>query len=248
MGWLRKMYAGAQKQATKKKLSMPDFDTFWKQGYVEFPEQNVDNILYEKFRKDPVAKPLGTPSGRIEVFSPVIAKFNYDDCPPHPTWMEPAEWLGSDKAKTYPLHLVSCHSKYRLHSQLNNTWLRDTYEVQGREPMIINPVDAKNRGIKDGDVVRVFNDRGAMLVGAKVTDKVRPSVIRVDEGAWYDPAEPGKAGALCKHGNNNVLAMDIGSSKVGQGSAVKTMLVQVEKYEGPVPEVTAFKVPEIIES
>jgi trimethylamine-N-oxide reductase (cytochrome c) len=47
---------------------------------------------------------------------------------------------------------------------------RNSYAVQGREPCYINPDDAKERGIKDGDVVRVFNDRGQLLAGAVVTD------------------------------------------------------------------------------
>jgi len=246
MQWLQKMYQGAQKKADKKKLEMPDFNTFWKTGYVKFPEENVNHVLYAAFRKDPYGKALGTPSGKIELYSPKIAKFKYDDCPPHPTWMEPYEWLGSEKAKKHPLHLVSSHPLYRLHSQLNNTWLRDLYEVKGREPMLINPEDAKKRGITDGEVVRVFNDRGQILAGVVITEKVRPGVIQIAEGAWYDPAEPGKIGSLCKHGCNNVLAHDVGSSKLGQGSTVKTMLVEVEKYKKTPPAITAFIPPVII--
>ncbi len=245
-GWLRRMYAKAQEQAEKKKLTMPDFETFWKDGYVEFPEQNVENILYSAFRKDPNAKPLGTPSGKIEIYSPVIASFGYDDSPPHPMWIEPYEWLGSKMAKTYPLHLVSSHPWNRLHSQLNQTSLRKTYTVQDREPIMMTPADAAKRGIKDGDIVRVFNARGQMLAGARITDRIRKSVVRVDEGGWYDPLEPGKRGSLCKYGCNNVLSKDVGSSKLGQGSTVKTHLVEVEKFTGPVPPVTAFTPPRIL--
>lgn len=248
MEWLGHMYQGAQEKAMKKNLDMPDFDTFWKKGYVKFPEENVDHVLYAAFRKDPYGKALGTPSGKIELYSPKIAKFGYDNCPPHPTWMEPYEWLGSEKAKKHPLHLASCHPKYRLHSQLNNTWLRNLYEVKGREPMWINPEDAKKRGIADGDIVRVFNDRGQILAGALVTERIRPGVIQIAEGAWYDPEEPGKIGSLCKHGCNNLLSRDVGSSKLAQGSTVKTMLVEVEKFDRTPPPVTAFKTPVIIES
>ena len=248
MEWLRHAYAGAQKQAEKKKLSMPDFDTFWKDGVIEFPEENKNMVLYSGFRKDPNKKPLGTPSGKIEIYSPVIAKYGYDDSPPYPMWQEPYEWLGSKEAKAHPLHLVSSHPKYRLHSQLNQTSLREMYTVKGREPMFINPADAKARGIKDGDLVRVFNGRGQMLAGAKVTNKIRQGVIRVDEGGWYDPVEPGKAGSLCKYGCNNVLSKDVRSSKLGQGSTVKTNLTQVEKYTGSVPKVTAFDPPQYVTS
>ncbi len=248
MQWLRKMYKKAREDGAVKDREMPDFDTFWKKGYVEFPERNVDHVLFSAFREDPYGKSLPTPSGKIELYSPEIAKFNYDDCPPHPTWIEPYEWLGSEKAKKHPFHLISCHPKYRLHSQLNNTRLREIYEVKGREPMWINPKDAKKRSIADGDVVRVYNDRGQILAGAVVTEGIRPDVIQIAEGAWYDPEEPGKIGTLCKHGSNNVLARDIGSSKLGQGSTVKTMLVDVEKYTKTLPPVTAFTPPVIMKS
>ncbi len=245
MDWIKEFYEGARKQAKAKNFSMPDFETFWKQGYVVFPipESAKEYVRYGDFRKDPDVNPLGTPSGKIEIYSKTIEKFGYDDCPPHPTWMEPAEWLGSKKAAKYPLHLVSPHPKYRLHSQLDNTWIHQWYEVNGREPIWINPKDAKARGIKAGDIVRVYNDRGQLLAGAFITARIRPGVVAVHEGAWYDPAEPGKVGALCKHGNVNTVTMDKSTSKLAQGNVANTVLVEIEKYTGPVPEVTAFKPP-----
>ncbi|WP_456411763.1 trimethylamine-N-oxide reductase TorA [Oceanithermus sp.] len=246
MGWIRAFYEQARKQAKAMKLSMPDFDTFWEIGYVAFPipESAKRYVRYADFRRDPDLNPLGTPSGKIEIYSRTIEKFGYDDCPPHPTWLEPAEWLGGAKAKRYPLHLVSPHPKYRLHSQLDNTWIRDWYEVHEREPMWIHPDDARARGIKHGDVVRIFNDRGELLAGAYVTDRIRRGVIAVHEGAWYDPDEPGRPGALCKHGNVNTVTMDKGTSKLAQGNVANTVLVEVERYVGPVPKVTAFDPPE----
>ncbi len=246
MGWIRAFYEQARKQAKAMKLSMPDFDTFWEIGYVAFPipESAKRYVRYADFRRDPDLNPLGTPSGKIEIYSRTIEKFGYDDCPPHPAWLEPAEWLGGAKAKRYPLHLVSPHPKYRLHSQLDNTWIRGWYEVHEREPMWIHPDDARARGIKHGDVVRIFNDRGELLAGAYVTDRIRRGVIAVHEGAWYDPDEPGKPGALCKHGNVNTVTMDKGTSKLAQGNVANTVLVEVEKYVGPVPKVTAFDPPE----
>ncbi len=241
--WLKQLYLNAQKDGEEKGLILPNFATFWKQGYANFPEENVNHVLYSAFRENPTADALPTPSGRIELYSEKIAAFGYDDCPPHPSWMEPYEWLGSTMAEQYPLHLTSCHPEYRLHSQLNNTRLRELYEVQEREPMLIHPRDAKARGITDGDVVRVFNGRGQILAGAVVTGRIRAGVIQIAEGAWYDPEEPGKADTLCKHGCNNVLSRDIGSSKLGQGSTVKTALVEVEKYNKPAPPVTAFTPP-----
>jgi trimethylamine-N-oxide reductase (cytochrome c) len=145
----------------------------------------------------------------------------YDDCPPHPAWMEPAERLDGPTTKA-PLHIATSHPRNRLHSQLAGTKLRGTYTVADREPCLVNSKDAAARGIKDGDVIRLFNGRGQTLAGAKVTDDIRPGVVRVNEGGWYDPAEPGKAGSLCKYGDVNNLTLDIGTSKLGQGNCGHT--------------------------
>jgi trimethylamine-N-oxide reductase (cytochrome c) len=246
MDWIRSFYAQAQRAAKPLGVAMPSFDVFWKTGYVEFPIP-ADAKAYVKhadFRANPVKNPLGTPSGKIEIYSRKIAGFKYDDCPPHATWIEPTEWLGDAKAKTYPLHIVSPHPKSRLHSQLDNTSLRASYEIGAREPIWINVDDAKARGIADGDVVRVFNDRGAVLAGALVTSRVRGGVVVLHEGAWYDPDQPGKAGALCKHGLINVLTLDKGASKLSQGNIANTALVEVEKFDKPLPAITAFDPPQ----
>ena len=246
MQWLELIYNEAVTGAKKDGIDMPAFDAFWKgDGYFEFPvpEEAKKYTRFSEYRADPIANALGTPSGKIEIFSLEIEKFGYDDCPPHPTWIEPAEWLGSEKTGKHPLHIISPHPKYRLHSQMDNTWLRDTYEVAGREPLWMNPADAKARGIASGDVVRAFNDRGALLAGAIVTDRIRQGVVMLQEGAWYDPDKPGEAGALCKHGNINLVTLDKGTSKLAQGNVANTALVEVEKLQGAAPAVTAFDVP-----
>ena len=111
--------------------------------------------------------------------------------------------------------------------------------------MRINRADAEARGISDGDVVRVFNDRGAILAGAVLTDDIRHGVIQISTGAWYDPAEPGAIGSLDKHGNPNVLTLDKGTSRLAQGPSAQTTLVQVEKFVGDPPPVSAFETPMI---
>src|SRR6185369_7736751 len=144
----------------------------------------------------------------------------------------------------YPLHISSNHPKDRLHSQLCGTSLRESYAIGGREPCIINTADAKARGIKTGDVVRVFNDRGQILAGAKVTDAIRPGVIRVSEGGWYDPAEPTKPGSLDRYGDVNVLTVDMGTSRLTQGNCGHTAVGNVEKYnKGPAPKPMVFVAP-----
>jgi trimethylamine-N-oxide reductase (cytochrome c) len=126
---------------------------------------------------------------------------------------------------------------------LGGTKLNLTYRIAGREPGLMHPTDAAARNIKDGDVVRVFNDRGQILVGVKVTEDVRPGVMRVYEGGWYNPAEPGKPGTLDKYGDVNVLSLDIGTSKLGQGNCGQTVVADAEKFAGTPPEVTVFVPP-----
>ena len=250
MEWIEYFYNLAKKQAEDSKLSvkMPEFKEFWSNGYVRFPdptEADKNWVKLADFRANPIRNRLGTKSGKIEIFSETIDKMGYDDCKGHVMWFEPTEWLGSDKAEKYPLHFLSPHPKYRLHSQLNNTWLRNLYEVQEREPIWINSQDAKKRGIETGDVVRVFNDRGTLLAGAMVTDMLMPGVVRMYEGAWFDPLEPGKIGSMCKHGDVNTLTLDKGTSKLAQATSANTALVQIEKFNGELPKVTVFSEPSL---
>ena len=169
---------------------------------------------------------------------------NYDDCKAHPTWFEPTEWLGM-KNKPAEFHLVTSHPEDRLHSQLNNTSLRDEYAISNLEPIWINSEDAKAKGIKTGDAVRVFNARGEVLAGAKVTDDIIKGVVKLCEGAWYDPLDPTKAESLDKNGSANVLTIDIPTSKLANGNISHTGLVNIEKFTGKVPELTIFKQPKI---
>jgi trimethylamine-N-oxide reductase (cytochrome c) len=198
-------------------------------------------VRYAGFRADPLFEPLGTPSGLIEIYSRTIERMGYEGCPPHPTWIEPDEW--SDKAGEYPLHVNTSHPDSRLHSQLNGTILRDGYAVAGREPCLINPEDAAARGIADGDVVRVFNDRGQILAGAQISDAIRPGVIRVNEGGWYDPVVGGEVGTLCAYGDVNQLTGDVPTSRLANGNSGHTCRGNVEKYTGELPEVKVFSAP-----
>ena len=161
--------------------------------------------------------------------------------------MEPYEWLGSPAAETYPLHLISGQPGTRLHSQLDSGSVSRGSKIGGREPMTMNPADAGARNIRTGDIVRVFNSRGACLAGAIVSDSVMPGVVQLSTGAWYDPEQPGMAGTLCKHGNPNVLTRDKGTSSLAQAPSAHTALVEVAKFDGALPDVTAHQPPLIIE-
>ena len=240
LDWCRLFYEGARAQS--KTTPMPTFDEFWAgPGIIEFPEGKGDMVHLAAFREDPLRNPLGTASGRIEFFSSTVAKLGYDDCPAHPTWLEPVEWRGSAGSVKHPLQLVSAHSIHRLHSQMDNTNARVWYEVADREPVTINADDAAARGIQSGDVVRLFNDRGQCLAGAVVSQDVNSGTIVLHEGAWYDPDKPGELGALCKHGSVNTLTLDEPlSSRFAQATIAGTTIVQVEKYSEPAPPVSAF--------
>ena len=243
MGWLRHLYEVARQQAARHQLTWPDFESFWEAGHVAVPEPAEPQILFHAFRQDPEANPLKTPSGRIEIGSETIAGFGYDDCPGRPTWLEPEEWLGASKAENYPLHMLSNQPSTRLHSQMDQGRVARADKIRGREPVLLSTTDAAARGIADGDVVRVFNDRGEVLAGARLTEAMRPGVVQLPTGAWYDPAEPGALGSLDKHGNPNVLTRDVGTSKLAQGPSAQSALVEIERYDGTLPEITAFHPP-----
>jgi len=242
-GWLRHLYDGCRSSAARSGVELPGFDAFWRAGHVELPETERPYVLFEGFRADPEGAPLQTPSGRIEIYSERIERFGYDDCPPHASWLEPLEWLGSTKAARHPLHLVSNQPKSRLHSQLDDASVSRASKIRGREPIWMNPVDAAARSLGAGDVVRVFNDRGAMLAGVVLTQRVMPGVVQVATGAWYDPLVPGQIGTLDRHGNPNVLTPDKGTSKLGQGPSSGSCLVEVEGWREPLPDIAVFSPP-----
>ncbi|ELB2805094.1 trimethylamine-N-oxide reductase TorA [Vibrio alginolyticus] len=239
MEWIESLYNDCKK-ANEGKFEMPEFNEFWEKSVLDFGE-GKPWVRHADFRKDPELNPLGTPSGFIEITSRKIGRYGYEHCQEHPMWFEKSERShggpGSDK---YPFWLQSCHPDKRLHSQMcESEEFRATYAVQGREPVYINPADAKAKGIKDGDLVRVFNGRGQLLAGAVLTDSYPRGVIRIEEGAWYGPLNE-KEGAICTYGDPNTLTQDIGSSELAQATSANTCIVDFEKFTGKVPPVTSF--------
>jgi trimethylamine-N-oxide reductase (cytochrome c) len=239
--WLKDFYDQAQQAARRQRILMPTFAQFWdKNEHIEMKSnpKNEQFVRYGDFRKDPVINALGTPSGKIEIYSKTIEGFNYADCPAHPTWIAPDQFAGT--AKDGQLQLMSSHSAGRLHSQLNYAKLRETYAIQNREPIWINKVDADSRKIKDGDLLRAFNDQGEVLVGAVVSDNIRPGAVCIHEGAWPDFHQ---AGGIDKNGSVNVLTHDIPTSQLANGCVGSSTLVKIEKYTGEVYPLTAFDPP-----
>jgi len=241
--WLRVMYEESRPRAAEEGISLPDFDDFWQQGKLEFARPEAPQILLHDFRHDPLKHPLATPSGKIELFSRTIADFGYQECPGHPYWHEPEARYQQAQALDWPLHLLSSQPRTRLHSQYDHGSVSRKTKIAGREPVWIHPQDAQARGINDGDVVRVFNARGALLAGARLSEAIRPGVIQMSTGAWYDPQNVHDEKPLDKHGNPNVLTEDRGSSRLGQGSTAQSCRVEMAKFEGTPPEVTAWEPP-----
>jgi biotin/methionine sulfoxide reductase len=139
--------------------------------------------------------------------------------------------------------MITTQPSTRLHAQMDMGRVSQASKVAGREPIRINRDDAAARGIVSGDIVRVFNDRGAILAGAAVSDEIRRGVVQISTGAWYDPEHPGVIGSLDKHGNPNVLTLDKGTSRLAQGPSAQTTLVQIEKLVGEPPPISAFDPP-----
>lgn len=244
MDWIKRLYSKTDAAKT-----VP-FEKFWEEGFVkyEIPAEAYKYVRHSEFRKDPVKNALKTESGKIQIYLDKFEKYGYEDFKGHVTWFEPAEYLGSKEAKTYPLHLVSPHPTYRIHSQLDNTWVQRVHKVQNREPIRINPADAKRFGVKDGELVEVYNKRGKIIAGAVVTEDIRAGVVAIEEGAWYMPLNPKEKNSICNNGHVNVLTSSRPTSSMAQATSVNTTLVAVKPYKGKVePNVIALS-PTIINS
>jgi biotin/methionine sulfoxide reductase len=141
----------------------------------------------------------------------------------------------------FPLQLIANQPATRLHSQLDFGATSIASKIKDREPVRIHPQDAAARGISDGDIVRLYNERGACLAGAVLSDALRPGVAQLSTGAWYDPEDPTTDNPMCVHGNPNVLTRDAGTSKLAQGCTGQLTLIEIERFDGPLPPVKAFE-------
>lgn len=225
MEWLQHIFDTFRAQPRMKDAGVPDFNTFWTEGFLKLRPDNVERTLFEDFRADPTKFPLATPSGRIELYSKRIESFGLKDFAPHPAWREPAFWLGN--AKHDELHLISPQPKNRLHSQFDKGGESAKCKIGGHEPIYLNANDAVERNLSDGDVVEVSNDLGRCLAGVITSNDVRKGVAILATGAWYAPDEDG-----CDTGGNpNVLTSDLITSELSQGPAQHTALVLVRKLD-----------------
>jgi biotin/methionine sulfoxide reductase len=237
--WLRHLYGKTRDALASLGHESPDFDTFWERGELTLPQQEDDGGMLRAFREDPGANPLPTPDGKIQITSPVIKSFAYADCPGHPVWLESTE----PPTPEYPLHLISNQPAARLHSQLDFGGHSQSTKLRGREVCTMHPATAEERGIQDGDLVRLFNARGACIAAVRLSDQMLPGVVQLPTGAWYDPMEEAPGRNLCVHGNPNVLTRDVGTSSLTQGCSGQLTIVQAERFSGEVRPVRAFEPP-----
>jgi anaerobic selenocysteine-containing dehydrogenase len=218
------------------------YEEFKEKGYFVIPTDpkwKERTVGLRKFYEDPKNNPLKTPTGLLEYESTGLAKHFPEDKerPPVPHWIEKGEShdesLSSERAKMYPLLIMSNHPRWRCHAQCDDiTWTREapTCKVEGPdgykyEPLWMNPKDAAARGIKNGDIIKVFNERGTVLGGAYVTERIMPGVVYMDHGARYDPVVPGE---LDRGGAINTITPHNITSKNATGMVVSGFLVEVE--------------------
>jgi anaerobic dimethyl sulfoxide reductase subunit A len=195
--------------------------------YEEFKSNSVHrialpkpHIAFEQQIENNVHKPFSTPTGKIEIYSQQLADLDNPLLPAIPKYIEPWENRNDPLAVRFPLQLISTHSRRRANNQFENIpWLREL----DNHAIWINPKDAEAREILNGDMVRVFNDRGELLITARVTERIMPGVVDIPYGAWYDPDENG----IDKGGSPNILT----SEKYSPGGAFpyNTCLVEVNK-------------------
>ena len=238
--WLRNIWKVTQDHANDADVTLPDWDDFIAGDIVVLPDPSPNQVFLAEYRAAPIANPLPTPSGKIELFSDTIAGFNLPDCKGHATWFPPRD----QTANTHPLFLISGQPKTRLHSQLDNGDYSRSHKIKGREPILIHPDDAAKRGIKDGDMVEISNARGRCLAGAKINNQVRVGCVFLWTGAWFDPDFDAPQ-SRDRHGNPNVLTHDIRTSSLTQSPASHSAMVDIVKFTETPPKIQAFDPPKL---
>ena len=224
-----------------------DFEAFKKRGYQLIPtEEGWEDqpVGLAPFAEDPAANPLETPTGLIEFYSQPLATMFPDDELRGPVahWRESGDGhddrRSSDRAKKYPFLIVSNHPRWRVHAEFDDVeWLREiqTCKVIGPdgyayEPLWMHPTDAASVGVADGDVVKVYNERGSVLGGVRVTERIRPEVVYMDHGANSDVIVSG-VGGLDRGGAINLICPTATTSKNADGEVTSGYLVGVEKVD-----------------
>jgi anaerobic dimethyl sulfoxide reductase subunit A len=211
-----------------RRLRFPELPAF-----EEFIESNMGAwtrptsqpaIAFADFRRDPESYPLQTPSGKIEIFSKqLFDRGNPDEIPPIPKYIQEWESPFGPEASKYPLQAIGHHTLHRVHSTHdNNDWLEEAFPQRA----FLNPIDAQSRGIKDGDPVRIYNSRGALVISCRLTPRIMPGVVDIPQGAWYEPDDKG----IDQGGCVNVLTSHRWTP-FAFGTAQHTIMVEVQRAE-----------------
>jgi anaerobic dimethyl sulfoxide reductase subunit A len=195
-----------------------DYEALKRDGFIKI-KWSKPIVAFESQIEDPENNLFPTVSGKIEIYCEHMAEMNDPRLPPIPKYVNHWESFDDPLVAKYPLQLITAHYKLRTHSiYFNVSWLKEL------EPhsVWINTADAQARGISDGDLVDIYNDRGRIRIPARVTERIMPGVVNVYQGAWYIPDENG----VDRGGCANMLTKDEHSP--GGAYPFNTALVQVE--------------------
>ena len=224
--WLQYLYA----KMLEKDPKLPSYDELKKRGIYKRKDPNGHFVAYKKFRENPEANPLKTPSGKIEIYSSKLAEIaatweleKDETISPLPVYASTFDGWDAPERARFPLQLFGFHFKARTHSSYGNV---DVLKAACRQEVWLNPVDAEKRGIKNGDTVRVFNDRGEVRIEAKVTPRIMPGVSAMGQGAWHDA---NMSGDRVDHGSCINTLTTHRPSPLAKGNPQHTNLVQIEK-------------------
>lgn len=224
--WLKYLYA----KMLAKDPQLPSYDDLKKMGIYKRKDPAGHYVAYKKFRDDPQANPLKTPSGKIEIYSSRLARIastweipKGEVISPLPVYASTPEGWDDPARSKYPLQMFGFHYKSRTHSSYGNI---DILEAACRQEVWINPIDAQKRGIVSGDMVRVFNGRGEVRIAAKVTPRIMPGVSAMGQGAWHNADMQGDR---VDHGGCVNTLTTHRPSPLAKGNPQHTNLVEIEK-------------------
>jgi len=203
---------------------IPALDEFERTNQGVYAKEVTNpKIAFTDFRKDPEKYPLQTPSGKIEIFSKRLFEMkNPEEIPAVPKYIQEWESPFDETAGKYPLQVISSHYMPRVHStHANNDWLQEAFPQR----IFINPLDAAKRKIRDGDEVRIFNDRGTVIHKCRITKRILPGVVALPQGAWWKTDKSGNDIG----GSANTLTSERWTP-LAFGTTQHTIMAEIEKF------------------